>query len=284
MSGQYENGQKNGVFNFYYPDGKNKMIANYSKNDRVGSWKEFYRNGIVKINIIYQDNIEKLIELNDSLGISLLKNSKLKYTMCLHDVSEIPYVLGSSKKDEIITIEGCYDNNMREGKWKVKKKGLYASMTYNKGILNKGHYYTYDYSGVKYKNPLKFNLVFPLIGEPIKFYITEQYSLEPGAVIKNNYLLEGLHQNKFISMPKLKINSYNDLVQYIDDNFMLRSNKSEKIKIHLTINNGLLTDFLTEPKLSNSLMNDLKLIFETIERIEFNTENVLTIEISTDTI
>ena len=42
-------------------------------------------------------------------------------------------------------------------------------------------------------------------------------------------------------------------------------------------------DFLTEPKLSNSLMNDLKLIFETVEGIEFKAENVLTIEISTET-
>lgn len=285
MIGQYENGQKNGIFTFYYPDGKTKMIENYCNNNRVGSWKEFYKNGIVKISVIYQDSIEKLIEVNDSLGVSLLKNNKFKYSMLLDNTLNIPYDLGSSENKELITIEGYIDNNLRDGKWKVKKKGLlYASMTYTKGILNKGYFYTYDYSGVKYKNPLKHNLVFPIIVEPTKFYITEHFSLEPGAVLKNNYMLEGLHQYKYHSMKKIKIKSYNDLVQYIEDNFMLKSNKSEKIKIHLTIHNGLITDFLTEHKLSNRSMSDLKLIFETIDGIEFSTENNLTIEINTETL
>lgn len=281
MIGYYENGNKNGEFNFYYPNGNLRMNINYNNNNRIGSWKEFFQNGKLKTNVIYQDNVEKLMELNDSLGNSLLEDTNVKYTYYLKDFPDSPSNLNSLEKnetDELIEIKGKIVNNLREGKWSVKmNRKQYASMTYTQGILFKGYFLTPGYYGLQ-KNKFTNNLAFPLIEDPSKFIITEKFFLEPGALIKNNYLTEGLNLYNSKSEEKVIISKYDDLVQYINENFTIQSSKIEKIKINLKITNGIITDVSTDPKLSNNSMKYLKLIIDTIEKIEFITDNVLVIE------
>jgi antitoxin component YwqK of YwqJK toxin-antitoxin module len=278
MIGFYENGNKNGEFNFYYPNGKLRMVINYNNNNKIGSWKEFFQNGKVKTNVIYQDNVEKLLELNDSIGNSLLEKNNVKYTYYPKNLPGPSSNLNSLEKEEIIEIKGKIVNNLREGKWTVKKnRKQYASITYKQGTIIKGYFLTNDYLG-RQKNKLTNNLAFPLIEDPSKFIITEKFFLEPGTLIKNNYLTEGLNLYNSKSKEKVIISKYDDLVQFIKENFSIQSSKFEKIKINLKITNGIITEVSTDPKLSNNSMNYLKLIIGTIEKIEFITDNVLVIE------
>lgn len=274
MTGQYENGLKSGTFNFYYPNGKLKMVANYKENERLGNWKEFYHNGVLKLNIEYQDDIENIIELNDILGNSLIKENKLKYILTYSDAPGRFTEVNSLLEDVTYEISGTLNQNVRDGKWTVKKgKQIYASLTYSLGKMEKGFFYT---SGQK--TPLLNKSAFPLIVAPIKFLITERFTLEPGAIIKNNYMTQGLHEYKYKSMKKVTIKNYEDLKQYLNDHFELRTNKTEQIRILLQTNNGRITNFTTEPKISINAEKDLRLLFETIEKIEFDWNKTITID------
>lgn len=274
MIGQYVNGLKSGIFNFYYPDGKLKMVANYKENERFGNWKEFYHNGVLKLHTEYEGDIEKIIELNDSLGNSLLKQNKLKYNLVYSDVPSHFTEVNSLLDDVTYEISGTLNQTVRDGKWTVRKgKQIHASLTYSLGKMEKGFFYTKGQ-----KTPLYNKFAFPLIVDPIKFLITERFALEPGAIIKNNYITQGLHEYKYKSMKKLTIKSYEDLKQYLNDHFELRSKTVGLIKIRLETNNGRITNFSTEPTISTYAEKDLRLLFETIEKIEFDWNKTITLE------
>lgn len=275
MTGSYNDGKKDGEFNFYYSNGQIKKVANFVNNNRIGTWKEFYRNGIVKIEVYYDGEKEKILALNDSLGNSIIKKNSFKYSMLRFRVPAFLVEKNASLKTEHITVKGKVLQNLRDGKWSIKKDGkLFASLKYKNGILTKGYYILN-----KEKLPLVNNLAFPLIEDPVKFYMTESFALAPGAVIKNNYVTEGLHQNKFKSMEKVKITNHEDLLSYVHDNFVLRSKlTTEKIKINLKIKNGRIESFTTKPKISSGIEKDLNLLFDTIENISFNKTDMITIE------
>lgn len=274
MTGQYENGLKSGVFSFYYPNGELKMAVNYKENERIGSWKEFYHNGVLKLDIEYEQDLEKIIELNDSLGNSLIEKNKLKYNLVYRDTPDGFGGVYSQRDVVTYEISGKLFQNLRDGKWIVKKGNeTYANMTYIQGKMKQGFFYSKGQ-----KTTLLNNIAFPLITDPIKFFVTENFTLEQGAKIYNNYVLQGLQEYKYKSMNKVSIKSYEDLMQYLNDHFELRSDKLEQIEILLETNNGKITNFMTKPKISKLAENDLRLIFETIEQIEFDRNQTITIK------
>ncbi|MEJ0057438.1 MAG: hypothetical protein WDN75_18360 [Bacteroidota bacterium] len=109
--------------------------------------------------------------------------------------------------------------------------------------------------------------------------MTENFVFQEGSKIKNNYVTEGLHQHKFNTKKRIVIKSYEDVVNYVTDNFDLRSKKkNEIISIKISTLNGVISDFTTEPKISVRGMENLKLVLDTIERLEFAKDETLTIQ------
>lgn len=280
MVGFYKNGKKNGEFTFYYPNGKVKMKINYNNDERVGEWAEFFSNGRISKKLFYVNNTEKLIELNDSLGYSLLENNKINYTYYLKDFPEDPLDFDDDKGEKF-EISGCLLDNLREGKWVVnKKRDLFAKMNYKNGVIIKGYCMTKNINGKYIESRINNNIIFPFIIEPIKFYVTENYFFEPKAVIKTNYLIKGLYQSKNKTKEKVKFSNFDDLVYYIQENFNIKSSAYNKFIITLSIKNGIIERFSTTPKLSEEVTKYLESIINTIDKIEFTTENNLVIEYS----
>ncbi|MEQ8304642.1 MAG: hypothetical protein RIB47_14700 [Cyclobacteriaceae bacterium] len=274
MTGHYTNGVKNGEFSFYYPNGKLRLLTKFDNNSRIGAWEEFFKNGHTKAKVIYDGEKEIILELNDSLGNSIIDDNKFRYRFVYFDVSRFLFE-SNSLKDETIEIIGNVFENLRDGKWSIKKNSEpYASLTYKNGVLIKGYFLVDNQRTV-----LTNNLAFPLIIDPFKFQMTENFSLSQGAVIKNNFVTEGLHQHKYKSMKKIKLANYEDLVAYINNNFDLRSRKNiEKINIIIKIKNGAIDDFQTVPKMSKTSEDDLRLLLGTIESVKFITADTVIIE------
>jgi hypothetical protein len=117
-----------------------------------------------------------------------------------------------------------------------------------------------------------------LFTEPQKFFITEKIALEPDAKIKNNYVLDGLNEFKMKSMERVTINSYSELVEYFDKYFVLRSNTNQTIKILIEVRDGIPINCSTEPKVSVNGLKEINLIIGTIERFNFHSDSLITID------
>ncbi len=273
MTGQYVNGLKSGTFHFYYPNGKLKTVANYRENKRIGNWKAFYRNGVLKLNIEHEDNIEKILELNDSLGNSLIKRNRLKHIFTYIEAPGPFFGFDNYPNDETYEISGALNQSLRHGRWTVKNGNrLIATLRYSFGRMEKGFFHI---NGQRV--PMHSEFVFPLIFDPIKFQLTESFVFEPGAIIKNNYVMQGLHEYKYKSMKKVTIKSYEELEQYVNNHFDFMAKQQRLIEIHLETSNGVITSITAAPKLPASAMNDLQLLFDTIEKLEFDYNKTITV-------
>jgi len=280
MTGFYKDGMKEGNFIFYYPNGNVKMKICFKDNERAGIWSEYYENGNTMMEVGYEDQKEKLFELYDIHGNSMLRRNKLKYNLISY-TNEIPLTINDSTyyntpDYEELLINGSFNtNNERDGKWTIKKnKELYATLSYSNGSLLNGYLFVGNQK-ITFNN----NLGFPLFSDLPKFHVTEKYAFEPDAIIKNNYVLEGLKEFEMKSMKRVTINTYSELVEYIHQYFVLRSNKpNQSIKILIEVKNGIPTDCKTEPKISSNGLNELKLILAPIERLSFDTDNLITID------
>ena len=278
MTGFYSEGMKNGSFIFYFPNGNLKMKINYTNNERAGIWTEYYENGIVKMEVCYENLKEKLLVLNDSKGNSLIKRNKVNLKI-FSNTDELPLTLNDFHififEEELHITGSLNDDNERDGKWIVKKNNLlYATLSYSNGYLLQG----YIMLGNQ-KLPLNNNQGFPLFTEPQKFFITEKIALEPDAKIKNNYVLDGLNEFKMKSMERITINSYSELVEYFNEHFVFRSNKTDQtIKILIEVKDGIPINCSTEPKVSVNGLKEINLIIGTIEKFAFNSDSLITID------
>jgi antitoxin component YwqK of YwqJK toxin-antitoxin module len=275
MTGEYVNGKKNGDFIFFYPNGKTRLIANYNNDSRNMTWKEYYPNGILRIEVIYQNGKEQLIQMNDSLGKPLFNGKKLTLTThYLNPRYSIYDTLETAIPDQI-TLRGKYVERERNGKWTVIKNGkIYANPKYKNGKLINGLSLL-----TEYKVNMEDSFVYPLINDPVKLYVTETFAKVPNSIIRNNYVLEGLNENNLANREKVIISNRNDLIEYLKSNFTLSSNKPDShIIIILNIKNGTIVNFTTKPKIGESSQKNLKLIFDTIEKLDFQKSDTIQIQ------
>lgn len=254
MIGFYKDGKKDGEFIFYYPDGNIKLIANFAVNERDGTWKEFYPNGILKLEVRYIDNIELLIHMNDENGNSILHGNKVKF------------------KQKGLTMDGQVLDQCRQGKWKIRSEELgLAKLKYDRGKLVKG---SLAKDGIE--TDVFYNGAFPLINDPTKFYTTESLIFEPGAIIKNNYILESIHKNKYLGADKLTIDTKEEFEIFINEELELTNTKEESVvKIIFTIADSKPIRCTTQPKISNHSLNDLKLIIGMIDKLDFISQGII---------
>lgn len=279
MTGYYSNGMKNGDFNFYLPNGKLKRSTQFSNGARIGTWRDYYENGNLKLELEYTLQKEKIIHYNSNNGKSKFTGTKLNISIPLNEISAEHGDLKSSNSDNTINIKGRYKNLFRDGKWTITKNSdIYAVINYENGILKNGYLLL-----ANNKYPITHNLAFPLISEHSKFSRTESFELKPGAIIKNNYVLEGLNEFKFKSMKKVTLKSYDEFVRYINDKFSLLSKTTvEKIIIEITVKDGVPTNCKTKPKVLLKSIQELNMILGTIEKLDFKTEGTLTVEYITE--
>jgi hypothetical protein len=274
MTGNYLNGNRTGEFTFYYPNGNIRLIANYNNGSRDKSWIEYFPDGNVRIEVRYTDGKELLIQFNDSTGKSVFKGKRFRYKYNELDLMYLYYDSLNKKDHQTITLKGRYVNNLRRGEWTVLRNNRpYTLLKYKDGQLMNGL--------ELFKNHIispSCNFVFPLISDPIKFQVTEGFAKRPGSIIRNNYVLEGLNENSQINRERITISDRSNLEEYIKTNFILTSEKPDNyLLITLFLKENRVTEISTIPKIGDSSYKNLKLIIETIDKLDFETTDTLQI-------
>lgn len=273
MTGNYSNGIKKGEFRFYYENGNIKLILSYNNNLRTGKWTQYYSNGQIKVEVEYKDKMEKVLNLNDSTGKSFINNDAIRYKMLYYDVPSGIYD-GHIAEDDEVELRGKLINGYRDGKWKIIKNGeVHAVLKYDEGTLLKGYILKRE---IKTKLSTDYSDIFPLIVNPKKFYMTENFVQKAGSIIKNNYVTDGLYKYKLLNMDKVEIDSKDDLIKYIQSHFDIRSKKSSKtITINLIIENHVPIDVNTEPTISQGSLEELKRLLNTIGTLKFESKDII---------
>lgn len=141
MDGTYnEFGKKDGIFIFYYPNGKVQSQGHYHDNFMKGEWEYFNKNGEPKMRVEYDgDGINfTVLEFRDSTGKMLTKDATGEFFMPMR-----------YKNDFLDCIlQGQFRNGKRHGNWKYLyidprklQLMLLAEEKYDNGALKKGTIY-----------------------------------------------------------------------------------------------------------------------------------------------
>lgn len=274
MVGRYKNGYRDGEFQFFFPNGKERFIINYLNNERTGIWKEFYENGNVKIELKYDGDKELLIQLNDEDGNTLIKKNKLDYefneTEPPRHSWEIPYPVIITKR-----IKGKIVNHSRNGKWVVYYNNVNVStLIYENGNLIDGYLLVNNQ-----KLPITNSLAFSLMNDPIKLAVTESLFLQPEAIIKNNYVVDALNMYTAKNKKKREINNTQELIDHINQNFVLKSRKDERvIKIIIYITDKGSFECRTIPKSSSTILTELNSVLSTVRILNLNPSDSLVLD------
>jgi hypothetical protein len=128
--GSYSNGDKDGYFESYYPNGKLKEKRYYSKNKPVGTWESFNENGLPARTLKFDSGDTLLIRLIDEKGNIIVSDGTGDFE------GQVSGFQGST--DEIIA-KGEIVNGKAHGKWTSSLGKLaYAKETFDNGKLVKG--------------------------------------------------------------------------------------------------------------------------------------------------
>jgi antitoxin component YwqK of YwqJK toxin-antitoxin module len=140
MKGSYEDNKRDGIF-IYYSDHKTyESAGRYEKDQRVGKWEAFHKNGRLESEVYYRDGYF-LKNLWDSTGKQQVKDGFGK---------EIKY-----HANGVVKLEGEYKDGAREGYWYGRHEtgDLHFEEYYNQGrLMNgrskniKGENFVYDVS------------------------------------------------------------------------------------------------------------------------------------------
>lgn len=195
MSGNYIGSVKNGAFKFFYPNGTEKSSGNYVKNVKDGIWTNYYENGSFRDKLLYNGSDVTPLSYYDSSGVQKLIQGTGQWRTEYFD----------DFRQEQIIIDGYFQDSMREGEWNfyVREKlgdslgiPLHARIeTYHQGKL---------ISGKGYVNEKVVDRVLPtmqLVGEPIKFYTTENWLCTQYACIEEYPFLKFLPKLDSTKLP-----------------------------------------------------------------------------------
>ncbi len=231
MTGCYDNGIKEGEFIYYYPNGTIFLRTTYIDNKRAGSWIEYFENGKVKKEINYKDNKEYLIQYNNILGSTLIRKNACKYELFYYSNdyfnSNTRVEYNDLGQIDVYKLSGEIQKGVKNGIWKVEKNDkLYGEVKYRYGTLQSGY--------LLFKNneyPVIEDVFTPLIHEPEKIKITEGIYLEPGQMIRNNYLLDALELDKQKNAKRINIENKEKFIEYFNDNFSIQYKNCKDITI-----------------------------------------------------
>jgi antitoxin component YwqK of YwqJK toxin-antitoxin module len=189
MDGEYAaNGQKNGLFTFYYPNGKVQASGNYENNKLFGRWHYYYANGKEKAEIYFAGDEQdfKFISYNDEIGNSLLSNGIGRFTW---NTNIFEPTLGYE-------VHGTFNSGKRSGKWEftfghLQQYNMSFDELYNEDGSFKKARVVGNMPDHVYSYPFRFSPFWLLTMEHLEF---DQYFADNGdsAAILNvlNYLID----------------------------------------------------------------------------------------------
>lgn len=173
MEGQYtEDGYKTGLFKFYYPNGKLRMMGRYENDKMRGAWQWYYDNGGVRAIIIF-DGDEKdfqFVQYTTADGKNTLQNGTGDFEW---------FTSSKSINSSGYMVDGKFLNGNRSGVWKFYRvrqgyddvmlfKEKYNDAGEFKRKILAGNYYGLQ-STTRYED---YNF------EPSKIFITERMAYD----------------------------------------------------------------------------------------------------------
>jgi antitoxin component YwqK of YwqJK toxin-antitoxin module len=214
MIGQYILGSKEGDFIYYYPDQSVRLKTSYSDNKRAGVWTEYYQNGQIFKEVSYENNKERIIQYNNSQGISNLKDLSGSFRMIYYYNSYFDVFANHEldTADMEYTLLGNIHNGLKDGIWTLKSGSKKICQLYYK----EGNFIRGDYFVNNTKQGIKDDIFSILILEPEKLKITEKFFAERGQIIKENYLLRVLQKTRQRPENKFEFRSEQDVLNYFN--------------------------------------------------------------------
>ena len=110
--GNYENGQKNGIFNFFYETGSLKTSGKFKDDQPVDEWTWYYPNKNVQLKMNFNHDDYEIVALNDSSGISVLEKT-----------TEFVFSFQNDTTNTLMNIKGTLKNKKKEGIWSIVQNG-----------------------------------------------------------------------------------------------------------------------------------------------------------------
>ncbi len=141
MKGNYsQDGYKNGLFEFYYPDGKPRLKGKYIRDNMRDTWEYYYENGTHKASIYFPEDKSHFIftKFTDKNGKIKLENGTGEFNWRQNELEPANNWYSYDYK-----LFGEYKENMRTGTWKyylgddVNINTLRYKEFYEKGRLKK---------------------------------------------------------------------------------------------------------------------------------------------------
>jgi len=112
MEGNYNNdGYKDGLFNFYYPDGKLKLSGKYKVGKPAGEWRWNYPNDSLKAVVMFKGDEQdfQFVEYREKDGKIKMQNG----------TGDFEFMSGSKRTGlEGFRIKGNFKDGLRHGTWK----------------------------------------------------------------------------------------------------------------------------------------------------------------------
>jgi antitoxin component YwqK of YwqJK toxin-antitoxin module len=287
MTGKYINGLKEGDFIYYRQNHQIKLSTNYNNNARSGTWTEYFENGQINKEVVYADNKEKLTKFFDINGKSILKEETGKYSSTYYYNPKFGTYSAEKDSDYSIkySVKGKLENGFKSGTWIVEEyqimnilgpKGwipketpkILCKIDYKNGTFISGTYYLPD--GLK-KNILSDLFTF-LILEPEKILITETFILEPGQLIKLNYLISALQNSKQNSEIHKNFQDASEIIDFFNSNYSLYAKECTdtfRIKIFLKLDDsGKVELDSIAPKTTSSYEKEAIRVIKTMPKID----------------
>ncbi|MDX9772696.1 MAG: hypothetical protein RBT02_04645 [Bacteroidales bacterium] len=270
MTGQYHNGIKEGEFIYFYPDQTVRLKSSYVNNKRSGKWVEYYQNGKVSKEVVYDDNKERLIQFNNSNGVSNLKNQSGSFEMVYY-YDEHFDVFASSKLDsenKTYVLSGIIKEGLKDGKWTLKcglKK--ICQLNYEEGDFIQGKYFINNT-----KHSIKDDIFSFLILEPEKLKITAKLCAESAQMIKENYLIRYIQQARDRKQRKIEFQDEDSFVNFFEKQYSVYVKNwtdTFRIKVNLRIDaDGKISIASISPNASSSHTKEIERIVYTAQRIK----------------
>lgn len=142
MVGLYEDkecNQKNGVFRFYYPDGKLKSFGAYKHDKNNGLHLEFFNDGSLKDSVFYVDGTAR------GISSGWYRNGNQEYALTVDDNGNGVYTSWFDNGQP--SSAGKYRNyNQRNGRWQFFHKNgkVSAIELYDMGVIKGNQYFDDD--------------------------------------------------------------------------------------------------------------------------------------------
>ncbi|ACU03190.1 toxin-antitoxin system YwqK family antitoxin [Pedobacter heparinus] len=183
MRGVYdESGMKQGLFTYYYPDGKIEREGHFENDDMKGLWSFYNSSGelILKAKCETSRDFTPLFYRNKK-GATLISEGNGKFEL---DPQEYPKVIANTSFFKIRSLEGELINGKREGQWKYytldaplsknsKVKKLFYDDTFKDDKFLYGKSYGMYDNGRKYVKPENPLSLYPLKDLPISKFLAD---------------------------------------------------------------------------------------------------------------